>query len=139
MRMWWVLVICIMLSVLIYSVFTAWKAAQEDRARTMYLNECASCHGGRLEGQSGWKSDEFGRDVLAPSLNNSGHAWQHTDAYLTAVMRNVSGSMKGHVEGGFNEGYDVEDYETLLKWIKSHWSDSYRLYQRRLSKVGNRD
>ncbi|WP_368667746.1 cytochrome c [Salipiger sp. PrR002] len=101
----------------------------------MYLNECASCHGDRLEGESGWQPSEFGRDVLAPPLDNSGHAWQHADRYLIEAMMNVSGSMKGHVEGGFSKRYEYEDYEALLNWMKSHWSRSHRSYQRRLNEV----
>jgi hypothetical protein len=58
---------------------------------TLYQNNCASCHGLKLQGQNGWKSklDEDGHR-LAPPLNGSGHTWHHSPDYLYKIIGNDS-------------------------------------------------
>ena len=54
----------------------------------LYQNNCASCHGLKLQEQNGWKSklDEDGHR-LAPPLNGSGHSWHHSPDYLFKIIK----------------------------------------------------
>ena len=90
----------------------------------LYQNNCASCHGLKLQGQNGWKSklDEDGHR-LAPPLNGSGHTWHHSPDYLFKIIKyGVQGfdpNYKGKMLG--NESLADEEVWQLIDYIKKVW------------------
>ena len=91
---------------------------------TLYQNNCASCHGLKLQGQTSWKSklDEDGHR-LAPPLNGSGHTWHHSPDYLFKIIKyGVQGfdpNYKGKMLG--NDSLADEEIWQLIDYIKKVW------------------
>ena len=54
----------------------------------LYAENCASCHGNKLQGQPKWniEKDSDGHNY-APPLNGTGHTWHHNQEYLFNVTR----------------------------------------------------
>ena len=50
--------------------------------RTVYLQNCASCHGIQLEGQKNWRRRNSEGYLPAPPHDETGHTWQHSASYL---------------------------------------------------------
>ena len=53
----------------------------------IYLQNCASCHGVKLEGQKNWQTRDDEGYLLAPPHDETGHTWHHTDEYLFLMIR----------------------------------------------------
>lgn len=92
----------------------------------VYVQNCAACHGAKLEGQPDWRRRLPNGRLPAPPHDESGHTWHHTDAVLFAITKN-----------GLVPPYAPKDYESdmpafagklsdeqiwaVLAYIKSHW------------------
>ena len=90
----------------------------------LYQNNCASCHGLKLQGQIGWKSKLDGDGHrLAPPLNGSGHTWHHSPDYLFKIIKyGVQGfdpNYKGKMLG--NENIADEEVWQLIDYVKKVW------------------
>ena len=93
----------------------------------LYQNNCASCHGLKLQGQNDWKSklDEDGHR-LAPPLNGSGHTWHHSPDYLFKVIKygvqefdpNYKGKMLGNADLTDEEVWQLIDYIQIVWPLK---------------------
>lgn len=93
----------------------------------VYGQQCAACHGAKLEGQPNWRLRLANGRLPAPPHDDTGHTWHHPDAVLFALTRN------GLVPPYASEGYQsdmpafagkLSDAEiwAVLAYIKSHWS-----------------
>ena len=92
----------------------------------VYLQNCAACHGEKLEGQPDWRRRLPNGRLPAPPHDESGHTWHHPDSVLFGVTKN-----------GLVPPYAPKDYESdmpsfgsklsdaqiwaVLAYIKSHW------------------
>ena len=56
--------------------------------KTLYKENCASCHGINLEGNPNWQTgvDEDGHR-LPPPLDGSGHTWHHSKEEISNIKR----------------------------------------------------
>src|SRR3546814_301467 len=54
----------------------------------IYANNCASCHGAKLEGQPDWRVRQANGRLPAPPHDESGHTWHHPDAGLIEITKN---------------------------------------------------
>ena len=102
-------------------------AAQVARGAKAYAEQCAACHGAKLEGQPDWRRRLANGRLPAPPHDESGHTWHHPDHVLFAITKN-----------GLVPPYAPKDYESdmpafggklpdrdiwaALAYIKSHWS-----------------
>lgn len=93
----------------------------------VYAQQCAACHGAKLEGQPNWRTRLANGRLPAPPHDESGHSWHHPDYVLFAVTKN-----------GLVPPYAPKDYESdmpafagkltdeeiwaALAYIKSHWN-----------------
>ena len=93
----------------------------------VYAQQCAACHGAKLEGQPDWRKRLANGRLPAPPHDQSGHTWHHPDHVLFAITKN-----------GLVPPYAPKDYETdmpafggkltdeeiwaVLAYIKSHWT-----------------
>ncbi|MDC7699750.1 c-type cytochrome [Vogesella indigofera] len=102
-----------------------------SRGRQVYLANCASCHGGQLEGQPNWR-ERNGQGMLpAPPHNETGHTWHHPDDMLFALtkygiakvanMPDYQSAMPVY-EGTLSDA----DIVAALSWIKSQWPTEIR-------------
>jgi mono/diheme cytochrome c family protein len=108
------------------------RADAHDTARIalgakVYAQQCAACHGAKLEGQPDWRKRLANGRLPAPPHDESGHTWHHPDRLLFGITKN-----------GLVEPYAPKDYESdmpafggklsdeeiwaVLAYIKSHWT-----------------
>ena len=92
----------------------------------VYAQECASCHGAKLEGQPDWRRRLPSGRLPAPPHDESGHTWHHPDLVLFAITKN--GLVPPHAPEGYESdmpayGGKLSDDEiwAVLAYIKSHW------------------
>lgn len=94
---------------------------------TVYVQQCASCHGAKLEGQPDWRTRHANGRLPAPPHDESGHTWHHPDYVLFAITRN------GLVPPYAPKGYESDmpayagklsdaDIWAVLAYLKSHWT-----------------
>jgi len=111
----------------------ATNGAAVARGAVVYANNCAACHGARLQGQSGWQVIAADGILRAPPQNDSGHTWMHSDEELFDIVKYGSAyylppglTSPMPVFGGRLSDAQIED---VLAFIKSHWSIGFRAYQ----------
>ena len=91
----------------------------------IYAENCASCHGTKLEGQPDWRQRRPDGRLPAPPHDVSGHTWHHPDGQLFALTKYGPAALAG---GGYQSdmpGYEgtLSDAEiwAVLSYIKSRW------------------
>ena len=55
--------------------------------KSVYVQNCASCHGVKLEGQKDWMSRLPNGLMTAPPHDETGHTWHHSDKYLFMITK----------------------------------------------------
>lgn len=97
------------------------------QGKKIYATHCASCHGVNLEGQLNWR--EKGVDGLypAPSHDDTGHTWRHSDNYLIKSVK-YSFAEKTNMPA-FNKILTDDEVIAVLVFIKSHWSLKNQAFQ----------
>ena len=92
-----------------------------------YLQNCASCHGVKLEGQKNWQTRDEEGYLLAPPHDETGHTWHHTDEYLFLMTKYGIEKLIGKKYLNNMPAYEeiLSDKEILavLSFIKSTWPD----------------
>ncbi len=105
-------------------------AAQVARGRAAYAEQCASCHGARLEGQPDWRSRKPDGRLPAPPHDASGHTWHHPDADLFKITKQgIAAFAPSGYESDMPAFGDVlSDAEiwAILAFIKSSWPEDIR-------------
>lgn len=103
----------------------------------IYADQCAACHGARLEGQPNWRIR--GEDGLlpAPPHDATGHTWHHDDETLfTLTKYGLAGLMENAPPSGMPVYEDVltdDEIIAVLSFIKSTWPDDLRQYHDELN------
>jgi mono/diheme cytochrome c family protein len=111
-------------------------AAQIARGAAVYAGACASCHGARLEGQADWRSPNPDGTLPAPPHDAEGHTWHHPDGLIFRYTRLGGGEVLKGIPGvrsampGFSDTLSDQDIWDVLAFIKSHWPEEMRAYQR---------
>lgn len=105
--------------------------------RDIYAEQCAACHGARLEGQPNWRIR--GEDGLlpAPPHDAKGHTWHHDDETLftltkfglTGLMENAPPTRMPAYEGVLSD----DEIIAVLSFIKSTWPNDLREYHDELN------
>ena len=107
-------------------------AEQVAAGRTLYGENCASCHGVNLEGQPDWKRRLENGRMPAPPHDATGHTWHHSDRALFDITK---GSLAAVVPGyesdmpAFGDKLTDAEIVALLSFIKSTWPERERDYQ----------
>ena len=100
--------------------------------RTVYAENCASCHGANLEGQPDWKRRLDNGRMPAPPHDESGHTWHHSDKALFRITKGGLGAVVPDYESdmpAFGSKLSDEEIAAVLAYIKSTWPDRPRAYQ----------
>ena len=107
----------------------------EDRnlsaGQILYTNNCASCHGAKLEGQPNWQSPNSDGILPAPPHDATGHTWHHDNALLFEYTKlGGKGALAARGITDFNSGMPAfdgvvsdEDIWDILAFIKSTWPE----------------
>lgn len=109
-------------------------AAQIARGATLYAQECASCHGAKLEGQPNWKERLPNGALPAPPHDDSGHTWHHADDVLKDIIVRGGQAVYGSADApssmpAFGGPLTDADLAAILVFVKSRWSSDHREYQ----------
>lgn len=95
--------------------------------KNIYAQNCASCHGVKLEGEPDWRIRKANGRLPAPPHDESGHTWHHADAVLIDIIKNglVPGvtAPAGYVSDmpAYNTLLNNHDIRAVLAYIKSFW------------------
>lgn len=93
-------------------------SAAAKRGKVVYDQYCVSCHGIDGVGEAPTQGERV--DGLAPSLDETMHAWHHTDENLRTVIRDGTGGRMP----GWGESLSDAQVDDLLAYMKSLWDDT---------------
>jgi mono/diheme cytochrome c family protein len=107
-----------------HSIKGRYKTSTEAEARgqTLYSKNCQSCHG--IDGVGETYTVQALTDkkyIRAPAMNDSEHAWHHTDEALAKTI--LEGSPRTpRMMGWKNAGLTQQNAADLIAYIKSLWT-----------------
>jgi mono/diheme cytochrome c family protein len=118
--------------------------AMVAEGRQVYDAQCASCHGGRLEGQPDWQRRRPDGKLPAPPHDESGHTWHHPDAVLLELTRLGPARVIGDPAyksdmPGYDETLGDDAIVAVLSYIKSTWPAAIRQRHDRLNESARRN
>jgi len=106
--------------------------------RRLYSENCAACHGAKLEGQPNWRIRKPDGRLPAPPHDENGHTWHHPDAHLFRITRD--GLLPPLAPDGYKSdmlpfGNILSDAEiwAVLAFIKSTWPAKIRARQKSIT------
>ncbi len=99
------------------------EPAAIEAGRTLFVKNCAVCHGANGSGPPGdWRKRDADGKLPPPPLNGSAHTWHHSNEQLTEVIRNGSISYGGNMPA-WGALLSDTDINHILSYIKSLWPD----------------
>lgn len=108
-----------------------------DHGRTLYAEQCAACHGEKLEGAPSWRQPNVDGTLPAPPHDVSGHTWHHDNQLLFDYVQ-LGGQAALQTRGvtgfksampAFGEALSEEDIWAILAFIRSTWPKEVRAMQ----------
>ena len=108
------------------------RASPRDAAKVtlgaqVYGQNCAACHGAKLEGQPDWRRRLPNGRMPAPPHDESGHTWHHPDGVLFGITKR--GLVPPYAPPEYQSdmpafGGKLSDEEiwAVLAYIKSYWT-----------------
>lgn len=127
----------------------SWRAREQDRAlvdasdarlvalgRTVYVRECAACHGANLEGQASWRVRLPSGRMPAPPHDASGHTWHHSDQVLFDITKRGPAAYPSGYQTdmpAYAERLSDREIGAVISYIKSTWPKDILARQQRLS------
>ncbi|OHC82478.1 MAG: hypothetical protein A3G73_05750 [Rhodospirillales bacterium RIFCSPLOWO2_12_FULL_67_15] len=136
------------------AVWTFWPPPSTGRAdpddarqvalgETVYRQDCASCHGAKLEGQPDWRIRKPDDRLPAPPHDRSGHTWHHPDDQLFRITKlglKPPLAPEGYESDmpAFGPALTDEQIWAVLAFIKSHWPAEIRTRQNILNQRASR-
>jgi len=104
-------------------------AAKVALGAKVYAQQCAACHGAKLEGQPDWRKRLPNGRLPAPPHDESGHTWHHPDYVLFAVTKN--GPVPPYAPQDYESDMPAfagklsdEEIWAVLAYLKSHWTSA---------------
>ncbi len=98
------------------------------KGEAIYKKNCISCHGEKGSGEN--PRDIYAIDAkgnyVAPPLNESAHAWHHTDEQLVEII--LEGSSRNPRMIAWGKSLSKDDARAIVEYIKSLWSERIRKY-----------
>jgi mono/diheme cytochrome c family protein len=118
--------------------YRAWTSAERIKVgAAVYAQQCASCHGAKLEGQPNWQTPLPNGRMPAPPHNAEGHTWHHSDGeFFTLVKKGMAALVPGYQSDmpPFEGRLSDEEIDAVLRYIKSTWPTREREYQEQQTK-----
>jgi mono/diheme cytochrome c family protein len=133
-------------ALLVLAVLLAGCGGQEDPQQlalgaSVYTQNCAACHGAKLEGQPDWQKKLPDGRFRAPPHDDSGHTWHHPDEVLFGITKH--GLVPPYAPAGYQSDMPAfagklsdDEIRAVLAYIRSRWSGEVR--QSRAEMLRNR-
>ncbi len=106
--------------------------------RTVYLQQCASCHGVHGEGAPRWQQPDAMGEMPPPPHDASGHTWKHADAMLYRLVhdgwRDPFNKTSRLTMPAFGATLKPIEIRAVLNYIKTMWTPKERVFQREESR-----
>ena len=102
----------------------------------LYAENCASCHGAKLEGQPDWRRRLENGRMPAPPHDETGHTWHHADQQLFDITKHGLAAVVPGYESDmpvFDGVLSDAEITAILGYIKSTWPERERGYQAEIS------
>lgn len=101
--------------------------------RAVYQQYCASCHGAKGEGASGWQQPDARGELPAPPHDAEGHTWKHSDAMLYRIVmrgwRDPFNKTERLTMPGFTNVLSPQDTRAVITYLKTLWTPEQRRFQ----------
>jgi mono/diheme cytochrome c family protein len=100
--------------------------------KSIYDQNCASCHGIEGEGQPNWRERGPDDRLPPPPHDSTGHTWHHGDGTLYGIVRDGGlTSVRGVTSGmpAWGDKLSDEEIRAVLTYIKTFWGPRERAYQ----------
>ena len=99
--------------------------------KSVYVQNCASCHGTKLEGQKNWMSRLTNGLMPAPPHDKTGHTWHHSDRFLFMVTKygieELIGEKYLNNMPVYKDILSDEEIIAVLSYIKSTWPSKIKI------------
>lgn len=97
--------------------------------KSLYAENCASCHGAELEGAANWQIANDNGTLPAPPHDETGHTWHHDNKLLFEYTLNGgAGAMEARGVTNFKSGMpgfegvlSENEIWDILAYIRSTW------------------
>ena len=99
---------------------------QVAQGKVLYVQECASCHGDNLQGQTqNWRQRLPDGSLPGPPHDASGHTWHHPDEILFEVtkfgrLKSARSTVRSNMPM-FEKKLSDQEIWAVLSFIKSTW------------------
>jgi len=93
-----------------------------NAGKKIYAENCAQCHGENAQGAPNWHKRNADGTFPPPPLNGSGHAWHHSIAVLTDMIKNGSKPGEGNMPA-WKDKLTTEQIDSVILWFQSLWPD----------------
>jgi mono/diheme cytochrome c family protein len=98
--------------------------------KSVYVQNCASCHGAKLEGQKDWMSRLPDGLMPAPPHDETGHTWHHSDKYLFMITKygieDIIGQKYPNNMPAYKNILSDKEIISVLSYIKSTWPNKVK-------------
>ena len=98
--------------------------------KSVYVQNCASCHGVKLEGQKDWMSRQPDGLMPAPPHDETGHTWHHSDKYLFMITKygieDIIGQKYPNNMPAYKDILSDKEIISVLSYIKSTWPNKVK-------------
>jgi mono/diheme cytochrome c family protein len=98
--------------------------------KSVYVQNCASCHGAKLEGQKDWMSRLPDGLMPAPPHDETGHTWHHSDKYLFMITKygieDIIGQKYANNMPAYKNILSDKEIISVLSYIKSTWPNKIK-------------
>jgi mono/diheme cytochrome c family protein len=112
-----------------------------ESGRTLYDQNCASCHGADLSGAPDWRTPDADGFFPAPPHDQTGHTWHHPDAQLIDITTRGTAAIVGNGYQsrmiGFADILTQEEIIATLAYIKSTWPQRVIEAHNKINSAGN--
>lgn len=115
-------------------------AARLASGQALYAEQCAACHGAKLEGQPNWRERLPNGRLPAPPHDVSGHTWHHPDSDLFAMTKH---GLEPFAPPGYQSDMPAfadkltdQQIHDVLAYIKSTWPPEIQAKQAAISQRG---
>jgi len=103
----------------------------------VYAQECATCHGAKLEGAADWKRPLPDGSFPPPPHDNSGHTWHHPDSLLLAIIADGGDPAYHSKMPAFSDNLAEQEQWAVLEFIKSSWGRNEAEFQWWMTATGS--
>ena len=98
--------------------------------KSVYVQNCASCHGTKLEGQKNWMLRLPDGLMPAPPHDETGHTWHHSDKYLFMITKygieDIIGQKYPNNMPAYKGILSDKEIISVLSYIKSTWPNKVK-------------